>query len=90
MEVKQPMIDAIQEAYVGWRQKEEQANHLAGRAAVSRREVAEAREAATEAWRLYWQGRWQVEEEATGSLPIQAAGLISREAETSAESRAHR
>ena len=79
MKVKQPMIDAVQEAYVGWRQKEEQANRLDGRAAVSRREVAEARKAATEAWRLYWQRRWQVEQEATGSLPIQAAGPISSE-----------
>ncbi len=70
MEVKQPMIDAVQEAYVRWRQKEERANHLAGRAAVSRREVAEAREAATEAWRLYWQRRWQVEEKATGNLSL--------------------
>ena len=84
------MIDAVQEAYVGWRQKEERANHLAGRAAVSRREVAEAREAATEAWRLYWQRRWQVEQEGTGSLPIQAAGPISREEGPSAKSRAHR
>ena len=84
------MIDAIQEAYAWWRQKEERANHLAGRAAVSRREVAEAREAATEAWRIYWQRRWEVEKEATGSLPIQAAGPISREEGTSAESRAHR
>ncbi len=84
------MIDAVQEAYAGWRQKEEQANRLAGRASVSRREVAEAREAATEAWRLYWQRRWEVEQEVTGSLPIQAAGLISREEGGRAESRAHR
>ena len=73
------MIDAVQEAYAGWRQREEQANRLAGRAAVSRREVAKAREAATEAWRAYWQRRWQVERESMRSLPIQAAGPISSE-----------
>ena len=84
------MIDAVQDAYVGWRQKEERANHLAGRAAVSRRDVAEAREAAMEAWRIYWQRRWEVEQEVTGSLPIQAAGPISREEGGRAESRTHR
>lgn len=47
------MIDTVQEAYVAWRQREEQANRLASRAAVSRPEVAKAREAAAEAWRVY-------------------------------------
>ena len=64
------MIDAVQEAYVAWRQREEQANRLASRAAVNRPEVAKAREAAAEAWRVYWQRRWQVEEKATGSLSL--------------------
>ncbi|MCZ6788757.1 MAG: hypothetical protein O7F09_02145 [Chloroflexi bacterium] len=64
------MIDAVQEAYAAWRQREEQANRLAGRAAVSRPAVAKAREAAAEAWRVYWQRRWQVEEKATGNLSL--------------------
>ncbi|MCZ6615547.1 MAG: hypothetical protein O6920_07200 [Chloroflexi bacterium] len=64
------MIDAVQEAYAAWRQREEQANRLAGRAAVSRPAVAKAREATAEAWRVYWQRRWQVEEKATGNLSL--------------------
>jgi hypothetical protein len=84
------MIDTVQKAYAGWRQKEERANHLAGRAAVSRREVAEARKDATEAWRVYWQQRWQVERENPRSLPIQAARPISSKEGTSAENRAYR
>ena len=58
------MIDTVQEAYVAWRQREEQANRLASRATVSRPEVAKAREAAAEAWRVYWQRLWEVEQEA--------------------------
>ncbi len=55
------MLDSVQQAFTDWKRREETANSIAAQGI----EAQEARKAATEAWRIYWERRWQVEEEGT-------------------------
>ena len=52
------MLDSVQEAFQNWKRREEKANSIAAQGI----EAQEARKAATEAWRIYWERRWQAEE----------------------------
>ena len=52
------MLDSVQQAFTDWKRREETANSIAARGPAAQ----EARQAATEAWRIYWERRWQVEQ----------------------------
>lgn len=64
------MTEEIQETYLAWQQREQQANQLASRLPTGQQEVIEARKAASEAWLVYWEQRQHVERSATGSFVI--------------------
>lgn len=58
------MANDIQEAYTKWRTCEERANRLAYGATPSQAEAAKARQGAMAAWRVYWEHRWEAEQDA--------------------------
>lgn len=58
------MDNNIQKAYTEWRTWEERANRLAYGVTPSQTEAAKARQSAMAAWRVYWQHRWEAEQDA--------------------------
>jgi len=61
------MLDSVQQAFQDWKRREAAANSIAAQGVEAR----EARQAATEAWRIYWERRWQVEQGNGSVEPIQ-------------------
>ena len=62
------MTEIVRQAFTDWKVKEETANRLAAQLSGSplATPAEEARRAATEAWHVCWEKRWQVEQEGMG------------------------